>query len=577
MLADLRAAIRGLSLGKEQRTLAIQAIVIGIVVWFAIFALKESVHWLFHEVLHWVEHAPTPLVLFLPLSIGALIVGLIAQFRSEVISFRDEDGEIEPLNAIEGDGIERAIALYFAADPSVRKGSATDPSGLQARWKKSTFAMAARKFVATLITLGSGGSGGLEASSALIGENLGAWFYKLRSSRPQAQLEAWPRSLTKPWDAPNPDFLQVAQLSGIAAAVTVLLGAPLAAAFFASEIMYRNRPLLEKLFYSLIAALTAHTMSSIVAGDRPMMFGVENILHPPFGDRRYWVGVVMMGVAIAFVGQLYRILTIQFHDWFQEGIQNRLVRLLVGFGITGAIALVVYYLARWFGITDRGLELVLGSGESMVISAFAGQLTLSMALIGLVAKMLATLATIKSGGSAGLLVPSMFFGTMIAVAFAQLLRFEPVLFIAPALTGSLIAIVNTPFAALIFVLEEFGAEFLLPALVVLIITGLLSNPKTIYRAQQIAADSIEILPGYDIEVIGVPAAWAGKTLDDLNLHQQFDVQVVGLLDRSAGDEQPQVLFGSELPAETTLVAEDTILVYGQEEKLGALETAATQL
>jgi CIC family chloride channel protein len=551
--------------------------VIGIVVWFAIFALKESVHWLFHEVLHWVEHAPTPLVLFLPLSIGALIVGLIAQFRSEVISFRDEDGEIEPLNAIEGDGIERAIALYFAADPSVRKGSATDPSGLQARWKKSTFAMAARKFVATLITLGSGGSGGLEASSALIGENLGAWFYKLRSSRPQAQLEAWPRSLTKPWDAPNPDFLQVAQLSGIAAAVTVLLGAPLAAAFFASEIMYRNRPLLEKLFYSLIAALTAHTMSSIVAGDRPMMFGVENILHPPFGDLRYWVGVVMMGVAIAFVGQLYRILTIQFHDWFQEGIQNRFVRLLVGFGITGAIALVVYYLARWFGITDRGLELVLGSGESMVISAFAGQLTLSMALIGLVAKMLATLATIKSGGSAGLLVPSMFFGTMIAVAFAQLLRFEPVLFIAPALTGSLIAIVNTPFAALIFVLEEFGAEFLLPALVVLIITGLLSNPKTIYRAQQIAADSIEILPGYDIEVIGVPAAWAGKTLDDLNLHQQFDVQVVGLLDRSAGDEQPQVLFGSELPAETTLVAEDTILVYGQEEKLGALETAATQL
>jgi Trk K+ transport system NAD-binding subunit len=126
-------------------------------------------------------------------------------------------------------------------------------------------------------------------------------------------------------------------------------------------------------------------------------------------------------------------------------------------------------------------------------------------------------------------------------------------------------------------LEEFGAEFLLPALVVLIITGLLSNPKTIYRAQQIAADSIEILPGYDIEVIGVPAAWAGKTLDDLNLHQQFDVQVVGLLDRSAGDEQPQVLFGSELAAETTLVAEDTILVYGQEENLGALETAATQL
>ena len=52
--------------------------------------------------------------------------------------------------------------------------------------------------------------------------------------------------------------------------------------------------------------------------------------------------------------------------------------------------------------------------------------------------------------------------------------------------------------------------------------------------------------------------------------------MVGLLDRSAGDEQPGVLFDSQLTAGTTLEAEDTILVYGEEEKLHALETAATQ-
>jgi CIC family chloride channel protein len=577
MAEDLRRAFRGLSLGKEQQKLAGQAIVIGVVVWIAIFALKEAVHWLFHEVLHWVEHAPTPWVLFIPLSIGALIVGLIAQYRSEVINFRNEEGDIEPLNAVEGDGIERAIALYFSADPSVRKAYATDKTGLEARWSKSTFAMAIRKFVASLVTLGSGGSGGLEASAALIGENLGAWYYKLRSSKAPTKLEDLPKSMTLPWSAPNPDYLQTAQLSGMAAAVTVLLGAPLSAAFFASEIMYRNRPLLEKLFYSLIAALTAQVMSGFITGASPMMFGVENVSYPTFGDMRYWSIVILMGITIAFVGQLYRILNVQFHAWFQMGMKNRFARLLVGFGITGAIALIVYYVTRWFGITDRGLELVLGSGESMVISAFAGQVTLSMALIGLVAKMLATLSTINSGGSAGLLVPSFFFGTMVAAAFAQVFQYDAMLFIVPALTGSLIAIVNTPFAALLFAVEEFGAEYLLPALVLMIVTGLLSNPKSIYRAQQVALDSIEILPGYDIHHIRVPAAWVGKTLDDLNLHDQFDVQVVGLLDRSVGDEQPNVLFGSELAAATTLVADDTILVYGQQEKLDALETAATRL
>jgi uncharacterized protein with PhoU and TrkA domain len=126
------------------------------------------------------------------------------------------------------------------------------------------------------------------------------------------------------------------------------------------------------------------------------------------------------------------------------------------------------------------------------------------------------------------------------------------------------------------VLEEFGAEYLLPALGILIVTGLLSNPKSIYRAQRVAQDSIEILPGYDIQQVAVPAAWAGKTLADLNLNEQFEVQVVGLLDCSAGDEQPKVLFGSDLDATPTLVEGDTILVYGEEVELDALEIAVNQ-
>ncbi len=573
MFQDLSAAFRGLRLGKEQRTLAIQAVVIGLVVWVAIFALKESVHWLFHEVLHWIEHAATPWVLFIPLAAAALVMGLIAQYRSEVVNFQTEEGEIETLNLVEGDGIERAIALFFSADPSVRRGAPTDESGLEARWSKPTLTIAVRKFVASVVTLGSGGSGGLEASSALIGENLGAWYYKLRSNRAPAKAGGSSEGRITPWVAPNPDYLQVAQLSGIAAAVTVLLGAPLSAAFFASEVMYRTRPLLEKLFYSLIAAATAQVMSTFIGGARPMMFGVENASAPPFDDLRYWLALVPMGLAIAFVGHLYRILNLQFHAWFQEGFKNRFVRLLVGFGMTGAIALAVHTLTRRFGITERGLELVLGSGESMVVGAFAGQVTLAMALIGLGAKMLATLSTINSGGSAGLLVPSFFFGTMVAAAFAQLFQTEPVLFVAPALTGSLIAIVNTPFAALIFAMEEFGVDYLGPALLILIVTGLLSHPKSIYRAQRAALDSIEILPGYDIELLEVPAGWLGKTLDDLDLHEAFGVEVIGLLDRSVDDEQPRVLLGSALAASTTLVAGDTVLVYGEEEKLAALAAA----
>lgn len=308
-----------------------------------------------------------------------------------------------------------------------------------------------------------------------------------------------------------------------------------------------------------------------------MMFEVESYIYPTFGDLRYVFAVVLMGIAIAFVGQLYRILSLQSNIWFQKGFKNRFVRLLVGFGLTGAIALVVYYVTHALEITDHGLELVLGPGESMVNSAFAGQVTIGMALIGLIAKMLATLSTISSGGSAGLLVPALFFGTMVAAAFARFFEYEPMLLIVPALAGSLIAIVNTPLAAILFAVEVFGASYMIPVLIILIVTGLLSNPKTIYRTQQVAQDSIEILPGYNTRPINVPAAWTGKTLGDLNLHEQFEVQVVSLLNRLAGDEQPKVLFSSALTTETALGEQDILVVYGRNENLDVLETAVAGL
>ena len=45
---------------------------------------------------------------------------------------------------------------------------------MDVRWQLPTFSLATRKFLATLITLGSGGSGGLEGSVTLIGESVAA-------------------------------------------------------------------------------------------------------------------------------------------------------------------------------------------------------------------------------------------------------------------------------------------------------------------------------------------------------------------------------------------------------------------
>ena len=238
---------------EEEQRLAVQSVIIGVVVWAIVFSLKTAVHWLFETVLHFLEDGPSPWLLFLPLLGGSLIVAWLARLRPSVLHYRDKDGHIHELNDVEGDGLERAISLYYTSEPSFEQ-ALTGQEGVEVRWELPTFSLAIRKFLGHLVTLGSGGSGGLEASVTLIGESVSAGLFKPRQLSPNGQQLTLMGRFWRWWQPNKTDHLQTAQLSGIAAAVAVLLGTPFAAAFFASEVMYRYRPVIEKLVYSLISA-----------------------------------------------------------------------------------------------------------------------------------------------------------------------------------------------------------------------------------------------------------------------------------------------------------------------------------
>jgi CIC family chloride channel protein len=479
-LETFKSSVRAFRVDKEQLFLIGQSIAVGLIVWVAVFLLKELVHWSFQRVLRWIDSMVSPFFLFVPLLSGAIILAVISKYWSDTIKYATSNGEQRTINDTEGDGIERTILLYYASDPEEVSRFDLNP-----RWKMPTIGLAVRKFIGTFATLGSGGSGGLEASSALIGENLAAWFYKLRSRLP-VDLNEEP---AESWRRPNVDHLQIAQLSGVAAAITVLMGTPLAAAFFATEVMYRDRDLYQKLFYTLISALIARLVSAFVVGTRPLMFTVESVQDPP-KNFVYFLILMVMIIGITLVGQIYRLLNVKVNDWFQK-IANPYIRLVSGATLTGLIAIITFYLGREFFSTERGLELVLGSGESVIQLAFVNELVLGLALIGLLAKMAASLITIGSGGSAGLLVPALFFGTMVAASFGDVFSVETITLLPAAMTASLIALVNTPLAAILFAIEIFGAKYMVPILLALVITWLLSNPKTIYRTQEIAPRPVQ--------------------------------------------------------------------------------------
>lgn len=546
--------------GSERR-MVVQVAVIGLAVWAVVSALKEGVHWLFDLVLTLVDAAPTPLLIFVPLLLGAAGTTWIVLRRPSVIQYHDRFDVIHELNDVEGDGLERAIALYFSSEPALEH-ALLGREGVEARWELPTFRLAGRKFLATLFTLGSGGSGGLEASVALVGESIAAGFMKPRRTLARLGETSWLARFVRWWMPSDPDDLQTAQLAGVAAAVATLLGAPFAAAFFAVEVMYRRRPIVEKLLFALIASLVAVLMSSLFS-DNPVLFQPPVDVRPPATPQYYGV-LLMMATIIAVISVIFVQSRRRVEHWFQHAIANPWQRHLLGAVLTGVVAL----LAVW--ASGEGLELVLGTGATTIDAAIAGRFTFQVALIALVAKMLATLATVGSGGSAGLLIPAVFFGSMVAAALAPLVDLPAAVLIGPAMVASLGALVNVPLAAVLFGVEAFGSGFMIPGLVALLVVMLLVHDNTIYRTQRETYEARQILPGYSVRRIPAPPEWVGKTLVDLRVRNRYDLNVIGMLEsyEESGQTRYQVRFNPSLGK--PLEQGDILIVLGEDVRLDAL-------
>ena len=445
------------------------------------------------------------------------------------------------------------------------------------RWELPTLSLAGRKFLATWATLGSGGSGGLEAGVALMGESLAAAIFKPRPLWRERAGRGWLRRPLAWWSAVETDHLQTAQLSGIAAAVATMTGAPFMSAFFAAEVMYRRRPLLEKFIYSLIATLVAYFLSSVVHIGHRAMFTVESLYLPP-NDRWYYALIVLMSVAISLVSTVFIRLRRAADNAFHQRLPNPWARHLTGAALMALFAMAVVALTYGRGLTAHGdaLDLALGLGDMSIERALAGELTLSVALIALVGKIATTTMTIGSGGSAGLLTPSLYLGTMVAAVFAALVPFPAMTLIVPAMTASLVSIVNVPIAAMLLPVELFSAHYLPGALLAVIVCTLLTQDVSIYRSQRQGFDNRQIAPGVAIRRVMVPAQWDRRTLVDLDLRRRFNVTVIGVLEpatlpNAAGEIDGPARLRLDPSASLALRIGQTVIAMGAEEDLDRLE------
>lgn len=399
-----------------------------------------------------------------------------------------------------GDGMGVALDNYHVT----YEHAGDDP---QPRYARPAFSLAARKALMTVLTLLSGASGGLEAPVVLIAESIGAGWARIMRTVSEHELRTY-------------------QLSAIGAAVASLLGAPFAAALFATEIAYADRIVYRKFAYALFAGIIAYILNNHVIGYDPLFTAPPH--DPVYSLQEYGITAVVAVMVSAPIALGFGLLVTLGKDVTQRsGTFAVGVLAPVGAGLIG--------LGLWYGL-DLPLEHVLGGGEAtiheLLFNGAAGHGTEAvhgsidpaaagahgsdvhgnagtghhghagaslavwwLLLVALAGRMVTTGLTIQSGGSAGLLIPAMVMGGMGGAVVGQLIELTGLLgpidvtpFVVSGIASALVAVVGVPLAAIALVLEIFGASYGPPAILAVGVTYVLTVRFTVYRTQRRSPD-----------------------------------------------------------------------------------------
>ena len=400
--------------------------------------------------------------------------------------------------------------------------------------------------VASAISIGSGGSAGREGPIAQMGAAIGSTvgqLFKMSRSR-----------------------LRLLVGCGTAAGIAATFNAPLAGVLFSQEIILGEFAL-RNLSPLLVASVVATIVSRATLGPTPAFDIPAYSLVSPWELPIYLGLGLLCGLAArGFARFLYTV-----EDWF-EGALPRIPTILKP--ALGGFAV---------GIAAIFMPQLLGNGYQAVGEALRGELPFYLLALLILFKMGATSATLGSGGSGGVIAPSLFVGAMVGGAVGALVHA-----LAPSITATkgayavvgmgalMAAATHSPLTNIVLLFElTDGYSLILPAAVACI--------ASYGMAQRMDADSIytwkltrrgvNVARGREVSILGslfvrdvmttpvdvIPEAMSWREIRRLMDHSTaFDFPVVDEQGRLTGTLSLQDLsaYSFEPEAQDTVVAKD---------------------
>lgn len=329
------------------------------------------------------------------------------------------------------------------------------------------------KILASITTLGFGGSGGREGPTMQIGGSIGSLVGRyLRVTERERRI------------------LLVA---GTAAGMAAVFRTPLGAALLAVEVLHRDDFESDALVPSVLASVVAYSVSVSFVGESTLFAHAAKYPFVPAHLPLYAImALVVSAAALAFARSLHGVQRLVARWRIPAWLQPALGGLMLGLLATP----FVYYLGGKLG-QGRGLG-ILGGGYGAAQVAIMGaewlpsrwdgvQVLFAMGLI----KLLATSLTVGSGGSAGDFGPSMAMGGIFGGAFglaAQLVlhdpRIDPGAFALVGMATFYGGLAHVPIGSLVMTCELAGSyDLLVPLMLAVGIAYIALRNQSLYSAQ----------------------------------------------------------------------------------------------
>jgi chloride channel protein, CIC family len=296
------------------------------------------------------------------------------------------------------------------------------------------------KMLASVTTIGFGGSVGLEGPSIYAGAGVGSWLWTKLGRHTVTRADR-----------------QVMLISGAAAGLAAVFRAPLTGLVFALEMPFRDDLAHEALMPSLISSVVAYSTLVAILGSEPL-FAFSRTLKFEDIDLAW---AALLGLICGFAAMTFSITYRKFRTFMIKlPIPHPFKLLLGGLGV-GLCGL-------GFAATVGGSLLPLGPDYEVVRNLLANQYPSMIVLLFFATKAAAAFLTLGSGGVGAMFVPLLVLGEALGRVFGQsIVHGQAVdLYCAIGMAAFIAAGYKTPLAAVAFVAETTGTPaYLIPTLI----------------------------------------------------------------------------------------------------------------